>query len=337
MPNPENCSLEELDAAMKCSHAAKVYSRLLAIRELFHEVPFETVLKIHLISERTLQRWIADFNAFGIDGLLDQRRTGRPRKLVGKERIEQLVELVKKPELAGRVHWTGKRFHGYLRDELGLELSYSTVIRFLHEQRFALKVPQPFPDRQDEQLREAHCERIRGLLEDSDVELWFGDETGIEGDPRPRRRWAEVGTNPRVVRNGDHLRMNVCGIVAPRTGEAFLLEFTHSDQDTFQVFLDEANRNLAFERPRQIMVLDNASWHKASGLRWGRFEPMFLPPYSPDLNPIEKLWRWMKAEWFTDFVAKDLSELIARLDDALCWAIERGPANAQTCTIKTRL
>lgn len=50
MPNPENCSLEELDAAMKCSHAAKVYSRLLAIRELFHEVPFETVLKIHLIS-----------------------------------------------------------------------------------------------------------------------------------------------------------------------------------------------------------------------------------------------------------------------------------------------
>ena len=112
MPNPENCSLEELDAAMNCSHAAKVYSRLLAIRELFHEVPFETVLKIHLISERTLQRWIADFNAFGIDGLLDQRRTGRPRKLVGKERIEQLVELIKKPELAGRVHCQVERTRG---------------------------------------------------------------------------------------------------------------------------------------------------------------------------------------------------------------------------------
>ncbi|MGD9818702.1 MAG: transposase, partial [Desulfomonilaceae bacterium] len=44
--------------------------------------------------------------------------------------------------------------------------------------------------------------------------------------------------------------------------------------------------------------LCNASWHKSKSLNWGRFEPIFLPPYSPDLNPIERLWLIMKAQWF---------------------------------------
>jgi len=129
--------------------------------------------------------------------------------------------------------------------------------------------------------------------------------------------------------------MNVCGIVAPRTGQAFLLEFTHSDTDVFQVFLDEANKDLAFERRRQVLVLDNASWHKGKSLCWGRFEPLYLPAYSPDLNPIEKLWLVIKAEWFTDFVAKDLQGLIERIDKALLWALARTQDNQRTCAIPT--
>ena len=60
-------------------------------------------------------------------------------------------------------------------------------------------------------------------------------------------------------------------------------------------------------------------------------------PDSPDLNPIEKLWRYMKAEWFIDFVAKDREHLIARIDQALLWAINRGQENSKTCPIKTEL
>jgi len=56
------------------------------------------------------------------------------------------------------------------------------------------------------------------------------------------------------------------------------------------VFLDMANEEIQFERKRQVFVCDNASWHKSRALRWGKFEPHFLPPYSPDMNPIERLW-----------------------------------------------
>lgn len=225
----------------------------------------------------------------------------------------------------------------YLRDQLNLSVAYSMVMRFLHDQGFRLKVPQPWPDRQDEDLRKSFCLKLQALTQDPEVELWFGDETGIEGDPRPRRRWIKVGKTGRVAKNGDHLRMNVTGMVCPRTGEAFLCEFSHSDTDVFQAFLDEANRTLPLSRPRQLLVLDSASWHKAARLRWGRFEPVYLPAYSPDLNPIERLWLLIKAEWFTDFVAKDCDALIARIDKALCWAINRPTDNIRTCLIKSEL
>jgi transposase len=59
--------------------------------------------------------------------------------------------------------------------------------------------------------------------------------------------------------------------------------------------------------------MDNASWRKTTSPKWGRFEPLFLPPYSPDLNPIERLWLILKAHWFSGFYAKSLDELIERL------------------------
>jgi transposase len=334
LPNSENASKEELDKAIRLAGKSAL-PRLLAMRALMLGVPFDLAAQTFNVCERTLQRWIFHWNRFGIDGLLDEERTGRPKKLAARE--SELATLAHDPSLAGRAHWTGVRFHGHLREAFGIEVSYSTVIRFFHEQRLALKVPQPWPDRQDEEKRAAFVKELSAHIDNEDIELWFGDETGIEGDPRPRRRWAKVGTNPRVTKNGDHLRMNVCGIVAPRTGEAFLMEFTHSDRDTFQVFLEEANKALVPARKRQILILDNASWHKGKMLNWGRFEPLFLPPYSPDLNPIEKLWRIMKAEWFTNFHAKNLDHLIEHLDKALLWLIQRRDDNVKTCTITTRL
>ncbi len=131
--------------------------------------------------------------------------------------------------------------------------------------------------------------------------------------------------------------MNVTGVVKPRTGEFYALEFSHSDTEIFQIFLEPANRDISFERPRNLLFLDNASWHKSKSLDWGRFEPVFLPSYSPDLNPIEQLWLIMKAEWFWGFYAKTKDQLIDRLTQALRWLIDRKDENTKTCTIPTEI
>jgi transposase len=335
-PNLENATLAELETACGAAPYRGGHDRLMAIRALALNIPHAQVALLHQVAPRTLNNWIHRFNACGIDGLIDRPRSGRPRAIPPQEN-ERLRDWIRRPHEVGVTHWTGKKFHGHLRQELDLDVGYRTVIRWLHDNHFRLKVPQPWPDRQDETLRQAFVERLRTWLADEQVDLWFTDETGIEGDPRPRRRWAERGRKARVAKNGDHIRMNVTGLVCPRTGQFYALEFSHSDVETFQAFLQHANRDVTLERPRNLLICDNASWHKSAGLDWGRFEPVYLPPYSPDLNPIERLWLRLKAEWFCDFIATDREALMLRLDQALQWLIARTDANQITCSIKKEL
>ena len=309
---------------------------MMAIRALAVGIPPAQVALVHQVTTRTLANWIHRFNQEGIDGLIDRKRSGRPRA-IAPEKNAQCRQLIQQPQSVGVTHWTGKKFHGYLRDELDVEVGYRTVIRWLHENNFRLKVPQPWPDRQDEGLRQAFVERLQTWLADEQIDLWYADETGIEGDPRPRRRWAERGKKARVTKNGDHIRMNVTGMVCPRTGQFYALEFSHSDVETFQTFLDHAHADVTLQRPRNLLICDNASWHKNQDLNWGPFEAIYLPPYSPDLNPIERLWRLLKAEWFCDFIAKDRDALMDRLDHALRWVIDRAAGNQVTCAIKKTL
>jgi transposase len=336
VPDAENASLEELDTAARCARSQAGGDRLRAIKSLILGVARSVVAAIYGVDPCTVRRWVAAFNDQGIDGLIDKPRSGRPHK-VPPQTVKMCEDLLAHPENAGRVHWTGVRFHGYLRDNLQIEIGYSTVVRLMHDAGFRLKVPQPWPDRQDEELRKAFCERLKQLIADPEIDLWFGDEMGAEGDPRPRRRWAKVGEKTRSTKNGDHVRMNVMGMVCPRTGQLYALEFSHSDRETFQAFLDEANKDITCERKRTILILDNASWHKVKSLNWGLFEPLFLPPYSPDLNPIERLWLLIKAEWFTNWWGKTRDDLIAHLDKALLWIMDRQPDNQRTCAIKTEL
>jgi transposase len=331
-PNAENCSQEELNAAIKAAPSKHSTQRMQAIKALLMGAEHSFVAELFLVTQQTLLVWVKAFNDQGIDGLTDKARPGRPRA-IRAEQIEELCELIHNPSKAEIEHWTARKFHGYLSEKMRIEIGYSTVVRWLHEQNFRLKVPQPWPDRQDEEERQRWIEGLRALLGDVGAELWYMDEMGVNGDPRPRRRWAKIGEKARVTHNGDHVRMNVSGMICPRTGETFLLEFSHSDREVFQAFLDAANQTLHPERPRQILICDNASWHKCKSLDWGRFEPLYLPAYSPDFNPIERLWLLIKAEWFSDFVAKDRNALIARLDQALNWAMGRKEANQKTCSI----
>jgi hypothetical protein len=228
------------------------------------------------------------------------------------------VPVLEEPAKAAQEHWTGVKVHGWLKEQLQIELGYRTTIRYLHELNYHLRVPQRWPERQDEAERAAFLEELRALEQDPTVELWYGDECGVEGDPRPRRRWSARGSRPRVPYLGDHIRANVIGAVCPKTGQSFALIFDGVDTVVFQCFLDHLAEAIPPEPgKRRVLILDNASWHKAARLCWHHFECRFLPGYSPDFNPIERLWLRLKADYFSDFIARTPDELTARLCTAL--------------------
>ena len=108
-----------------------------------------------------------------------------------------------------------------------------------------------------------------------------------------------------------------------------------SDSDTYQAFLDEADKTVVFERPMNILIMDNASWHRRKSTKWHRWQPKYLPPYSPDLNPIERIWLTMKAKWFNNHVCKNEEKLLERLDQAILDVIDNPRSPQRTAAIGT--
>lgn len=99
------------------------------------------------------------------------------------------------------------------------------------------------------------------------------------------------------------------------TGDHLLMEFPNCNADNFQIFLNE----LSCEHPKtlMIMVLDNGAFHKAKRLKIpDNIKLVFLPPYSPELNPVEKMWARLKRA-FTNKWFKSLEEISLFIDNAV--------------------
>jgi hypothetical protein len=89
--------------------------------------------------------------------------------LINDQQAPQLAQLIDQPPQAQLSFWTAKALHGYISDQYRIQCSYETVVRFFHKQGYALKTPQPWPDKQDQQLREAFLQRLEQLLKRPDM------------------------------------------------------------------------------------------------------------------------------------------------------------------------
>lgn len=232
---------------MEAAPNKRSYVRLNALRSLLMGIARATVCQQFGRTDRLVRLWIERFHRGGIDALITQPRS-----------------VLENPAPAGWVHWTGVKLHGDLKEQRHSELGYRTPVRWLHERNFHWRVPQPWSERQNEEERKVFLEELRVLWADPNVELWFSDECGVEGDPRPRRRWGPPGKRRTVPYLGNQIRQNVIGAVAPQRGQFFSLIRDGVDPDGFQFFLDEMAKAVpAKPGVRQIVILDKASWHKA--------------------------------------------------------------------------
>ncbi|OKH22986.1 DDE endonuclease [Hydrococcus rivularis NIES-593] len=105
------------------------------------------------------------------------------------------------------------------------------------------------------------------------------------------------------------------GAVEPATGNALFLQFSHVDSDCYQRFLDEFSQQ--FPDSLNILQVDNGRFHTSKDLEIPENVILFFqPPYSPELNPIERLWQHLKADLkWSSF--KALEQLQTKLDRLL--------------------
>ena len=252
-PNLENSNEAELEMSMKLAPTLKSYRKLQVIFMFSRGADYDQVIDFMAMSERTVRRVISLFNGRGIDGLIEKKYRGRPKKLNPATRAELIDKFVNIK--VGAPVWSARKFHGHIKEELGLEVGYNTVLRMLKEEGFSLQVPRSWPVDQDEEKRRVFKEKLVLLVEDENVDVWFGDEVGFEGNTKPRRSWHKVGSRPKHSKQCLRIRTNLCAMVKPKTGEFFSLELPYMDQHIFQCFLDEANKMLASSTKQQMLIL----------------------------------------------------------------------------------
>ena len=108
------------------------------------------------------------------------------------------------------------------------------------------------------------------------------------------RMWSPKGRQPRVISASTRQKVGFFGAINVKTGQLLTQKASGFNSDTFGEFLPYL---LERTEGKLLLILDNARWHKPRDLKKfffknrDRLVRVFLPPYSPELNPIERVWR----------------------------------------------
>jgi putative transposase len=149
------------------------------------------------------------------------------------------------------------------------------------------------------------------------VRLMFQDEAGFGRINKPKHCWCEKGIRPSVPCHHIREYRYVYGAVEPLTGEDCFLVMPQSNTVCMNIFLEELSKQ--YHQDRILLVCDGAAWHKSNTLKIpGNIELFYLPPYTPEMNPIEQIWKRIRLMGFRNEIFATLEKVIERLCDTIC-------------------
>lgn len=145
----------------------------------------------------------------------------------------------------------------------------------------------------------------------------FQDEAGFGRINKPKYCWCEKGIRPTVPCHHIREYRYAYGAVEPKTGESFFLVMPYCNTDCMNVFLKSLSET--YPKDKIMLVCDGASWHTSKGLAIpDNIEILHIPPYTPEMNPIEQIWEELREKGFRNEVFPTLSKVVDRLCSAIC-------------------
>ena len=160
------------------------------------------------------------------------------------------------------------------------------------------------------------------------IEIWFQDQARIGRKNRRTRVRARRGTGPRLPADQRYKSAYLFGAICPARGTGAALALPFADTQAMQRHLDEISRRVA-RRAHAVVLLDRAGWHTTDKLKVPKtLTLIFLPSRSPELNPVENLWQYLRSNWISNSVFHDDDAII----DTACNAWTRLMAQPQTIT-----
>jgi transposase len=229
---------------------------------------------------------------------------GRPLKLQPAQIKWVYQTVVGKSPLQFRFEfalWTREMIRLLLREQFQLKLSLASVGRLLKQlgltcQRPIFRATEQDPQRV-RQWREQDYPTIREEARLCGAEIYFGDEAGVRSDCHAGTTWGIKGQTPVVHTSGQRSSVNMISVVSARGHLRFMLTKGKVNGLVFTEFLKRLMHGAA---RRVFLILDGGSYHHSRPVKDyvasldGKLRLFFLPPYSPQLNPDEQVWNYVK-------------------------------------------
>jgi transposase len=268
----------------------------------------------------TVHRWLARFSSDGERGLNRRPVSGRPRKLSTLD-ARQLVNMVLAPASDFGYEtdfWTTRRLIQVIDERFGIALSKRTVLRRLHEAGLSYQKPEreyfELSEEERAKWRRTALPRIRREVRKYRAILYFQDEANISLTALLGKTWGLVGRTPKQRVTGARGGVSAMSAI---TGRGQLLFRLHDKRIASPEVIDFLGQMLRHHPRRHlVVVMDQAPPHtskltKAYIASQRRLHVHWLPKYSPDWNPDEKVWNHLKHQELKGHQARTKSELNA--------------------------
>ena len=262
------------------------------------------VAKIFGIGRRTIYNWLSLYRNGGWGALDAHKRGGRPTLLDGKKLQWIYKTVVDKNPLQMKLPfalWTAKMIGNVIEKKYGIALSKASVCRLLNQlgitpQRPVWAAYQQKPEAVQKWLKTEYP-KIRAKAKKEKGEIYFADEAGIRSDFHAGTTWAAKGKTPVIQTTGARFSFNVISAVSAQGEFRFMVV---KGSVNSKVFCDFIKRLTTGTSKKIFLIVDGHPTHKSVAVRERletlkkKIELHFLPPYSPELNPDERVWSDLK-------------------------------------------
>ena len=311
-------------------HEAKYSSypiRVRAVRACLNGMPVANVAKAYQAHRSTIHRWVARYeNENGEKGLVRKPVSGRPRKMENLDEF-RLSSIVLKPASDFGYEtdfWTCGRLLQVARKEFEIEISKWTIWRRLREAGLTYQKPERKYFEADEAKRQKWIEeelpRILETVKKYRAILYFEDESNLSMTALLGKTWAPRGKTPVQRVTGKRGGISAMSAISKRGDLIFTLLEKRIASDEIIHFLKQILQH--HKRRHVVVVMDQARPHTSKKTKafiesQKRLHVFYLPPYSPDWNPDEKVWNHLKHAELKGHQAKTKEEMRALVKQKL--------------------
>src|SRR5580658_1325706 len=293
--------------ARRLDHATLEAMRERAVRSVHDGESPEVVARIIGINRSTIYGWLAQYRRGGWSALKAKPLFGRPPKLDGKKLKWIYNTVTQKNPMQLKFAfalWTREMVAKLIKVRYNISLSVVSVGRLLAQLGITCQRPLHRALERDEALvgqwLKQDYPKIRALAQREKADIYFGDAAHMRSDHHAGRSWSKKGETPVVETTGARHGMSLISAITSRGQMRFMIK--EKGGVNAAVFIEFLKRLITGAARAIFLIVDRGPAHIAKktkafvGSLNGRLRLFYLPPYSPDCNPDEMVWKHLKAD-----------------------------------------